>query len=70
MRLRTVFILMFCLLSLQIVLSQTRIKMENEGGVYKIPSEVNGLRLKFIFDTGASYVTLPLATAKKIFLTT
>lgn len=64
MRLRTVFILMFCLLSLQIVLSQTRIKMENEGGVYKIPSEVNGLRLKFIFDTGASYVTLPLATAK------
>ena len=36
---------MFCLLSLQIVLSQTRIKMENEGGVYKIPSEVNGLRL-------------------------
>lgn len=32
--------------------------MEKSGGVYKVPCEVNGLRMKFIFDTGASHVCL------------
>lgn len=38
--------------------SQTVIQMEKDGGVYKIPCEINGLRLKLIFDTGASNVCI------------
>lgn len=45
-------------------LSQTRIQMQEENGVYKIPCEVNGLRMKFIFDTGASNVSISLTEAK------
>ncbi len=37
--------------------------MEKVGGVYKIPCKVNGLSLKFIFDTGASDVSLSLTEA-------
>lgn len=45
-------------------LAQTRIQMQEENGVYKIPCEVNGLRMKFIFDTGASNVSISLTEAK------
>lgn len=44
--------------------SQITIRMEEDGGVYKVPCEVNGLRMKFIFDTGASSVCLSLAEAR------
>ena len=44
-------------------IGQVRIKMQKEGGVYKIPCVVNGLRLKFIFDTGASNVSISLSEA-------
>ncbi|MDO9154051.1 MAG: transposase [Paludibacter sp.] len=37
-----------------LAIGQVRIKMQKEGGVYKIPCIVNGLKLNFIFDTGAS----------------
>lgn len=37
--------------------------MSKEGGVYSIPCKVNGLPLKFIFDTGASDVTISLTEA-------
>lgn len=40
------------------LIGQTIIEMEKQGGVYKIPCVVNGLRLKFIFDTGASQVCI------------
>lgn len=43
--------------------SQVRIKMQNEGGVYTTPCIVNGLKLRFIFDTGASNVSLSLSEA-------
>jgi clan AA aspartic protease (TIGR02281 family) len=43
--------------------SQEIIKMTKEGGVYTIPCIVNGLRLKFIFDTGASDVSISLTEA-------
>jgi clan AA aspartic protease (TIGR02281 family) len=43
--------------------AQTRIKMKNEGGVYTIPCSVNGLKLRFIFDTGASNVCISLSEA-------
>jgi len=45
------------------VKAQTTIKMEKEGGVFVIPCIVNGLKLKFIFDTGASDVSIGLAEA-------
>lgn len=51
----------FIILSLSIVThvsGQTVIQMEKDGGVYKIPCEINGLRLKLIFDTGASNVCI------------
>lgn len=43
--------------------AQTTIKMENSGGVYRIPCIVNGLGLKFIFDTGASDVSISMTEA-------
>ena len=39
------------------------IQMEDVGGVYKIPCTVNGLRLKMIFDPGASTVCISESTA-------
>ena len=38
--------------------SQTVIDIEEVGGVYEVPCTVNGLNLKFIFDTGASNVLI------------
>lgn len=32
--------------------------MEKEAGVYKVPCQVNGLKMKFIFDTGAANVSI------------
>jgi clan AA aspartic protease (TIGR02281 family) len=43
--------------------AQVRIKMKNENGVYTTPCIVNGLRLRFIFDTGASNVSISLSEA-------
>lgn len=37
--------------------------MEQDGGVYKVPCTINGLKLKFIFDTGASTVSISSAIA-------
>lgn len=45
------------------VFSQTTIKMEKKGGVYVVPCKVNGLDLKFIFDTGAGDVSISLTEA-------
>ena len=38
--------------------------MERDGGVYKIPCVVNGLKLKMVFDTGASRVCLSETVAQ------
>lgn len=43
--------------------AQTKIKMNKEGGVYTVPCKINGLPLKFIFDTGASDVSISLTEA-------
>jgi len=37
---------------------KTMVKMLKENGVYKIPVEINGSNMKFIFDTGASDITI------------
>ena len=38
--------------------------MEEDGGVYKVPCVVNGAKMKFIFDTGASTVCLSESMAE------
>ena len=43
--------------------AQVKITMEKEAGVYTVPCKVNGLPLKFIFDTGASDVVISLSEA-------
>ncbi len=43
--------------------AQTTIKMERDGGIYKIKCKVNGAPMKMYFDTGASSVSISLATA-------
>lgn len=46
------------------ILSQDKIEMKKESsGVYTLPCEVNGLKLRFILDTGASSVNLSLTEA-------
>lgn len=60
---KTYIITIFLLLSFHLSYGQVRIKMQKEGGVYKIPCVVNGLKLKFIFDTGASNVCISLSEA-------
>lgn len=39
------------------------VKMIAEDGVYKIPVEINGSNMKFIFDTGASDITISATEA-------
>lgn len=41
----------------------TKVSMRKEGGVYLVPITVNGLNLDFIFDTGASSISLSTAEA-------
>lgn len=41
----------------------TRVKMIKENGVYYVPITVNGLNLRFVFDTGASSVLISSAEA-------
>lgn len=53
---KNIFIFIFFLPFLSF--SQTIVNIEETGGVYQIPCEVNGLNLKFIFDTGASDVSI------------
>lgn len=46
-----------------LIQAQVRIKMTKENGVYTMPCTVNELRLRFIFDTGASNVCISLSEA-------
>jgi len=34
------------------------VKMNDRGGVYEVPVEINGSKMEFIFDTGASDITI------------
>ena len=44
--------------------AQVVITMEQEAGVYKVPCNVNGAKMKFIFDTGAATVCLSESMAE------
>ena len=59
------YIIIFCIISFldKPIEAQLIIKMEKIEGVYQIPCKINGLPLKFIFDTGASEVTISLSEA-------
>jgi clan AA aspartic protease (TIGR02281 family) len=43
--------------------AQTKIILEKKNGVYYIPCKVNGLDMKFVFDSGASDVTISIQEA-------
>jgi aspartyl protease family protein len=43
--------------------SKTIIKMRKQSGVYFIPCKINGIEIEFIFDTGASDITMSLTEA-------
>ncbi len=43
------------------------IKMKKKGGVYELPCKVNGVQMKFIFDTGASDVVISATEASFLF---
>lgn len=45
------------------VKGSTRVRMTKENGVYYVPITVNGLNLRFIFDTGASSILISSAEA-------
>ncbi len=42
---------------------KTLVKMVAENGVYKIPIEINGSKMNFIFDTGASIISISATEA-------
>lgn len=39
------------------------VQMRKEGGVYLVPIKINGTEMEFIFDTGASDITISLVEA-------
>ena len=57
MKRRVIFVLAIILLSVTTT-AQKVIQMENMNGVYRIACSVNGAKMKMIFDTGASNVSL------------
>ena len=61
---KKVVLLFLTLLTSQILHSQVTIQMEKDGGVYKVPCTVNGVKMKFIFDTGASSVCMSQTMAQ------
>jgi aspartyl protease family protein len=42
---------------------KTVVKMNRKNGVYEVPIEINGSNMFFIFDTGASDITISLTEA-------
>jgi len=51
------FFIAFC------IHTQSSIRMEYKNGVYYLPCEINNLKLKFVFDTGASDCSISLTEA-------
>ncbi|MDR1918561.1 MAG: retroviral-like aspartic protease family protein [Tannerellaceae bacterium] len=46
---------------------KTVVKMEKKNGVYYVPCKINGSEMEFIFDTGASDITMSLAEVLFLF---
>jgi clan AA aspartic protease (TIGR02281 family) len=60
---RTLIFILALISTAAVSTGQTLIQMEKKGGVYYVPCTVNGLKLQFIFDTGASDVSISLSEA-------
>lgn len=43
------------------------VQMRKEGGVYHVPCVINGTEMEFIFDTGASDITMSLTEARFLY---
>lgn len=57
-------LLLFVLVAFSVFTNaQTTIKMEKDGGIYKVKCKVNGAPMKMYFDTGATVVSISRATA-------
>lgn len=64
MKKKTLLTIIFLLTGIVLSFSQERIQMRLESsGIYTVPCEVNGLKLRFVFDTGAADVHLSLLDA-------
>ena len=46
---------------------KTVVHMEREDGILKIPAEINGVPLYFIFDTGASLISISTTEASNLY---
>lgn len=57
------FVIMFFMAISVFSNAQTIIKMEKDGGIYKVQCKVNGAPMKMYFDTGATVVSISRATA-------
>lgn len=67
MKLFKAILLILAMLFANTAWSDTTIQMEEYGGVYRIPCTVNGAKMKFIFDTGASNVCLSMSMAEYLY---
>lgn len=45
------------------IASRIALKMDSDAGIYQIPCYVNGIKMNFVFDTGASSVCISLTEA-------
>lgn len=61
---KLIFLFVLNIFFTNILYSQKTIEMVEINGVYQIPCRVNGVPMNFIFDTGASEVTISLTEAK------
>lgn len=44
-------------------MTKSTVKMKRENGVYVVPCKINGVEMEFIFDTGASDITISMTEA-------
>lgn len=58
-----ILILTIFLLSCRLLIAQETVQMIKKDGVLYVPCKVNGLDMNFIFDTGASDVTISISEA-------
>lgn len=63
----TVFFIVMLALIANSMLANTTIQMEKYKGVYRVPCTVNGAKMKFIFDTGASSISMSLSMAEYLY---
>ena len=50
-----------------VVHNKSIVKMRKSGGIYYVPCKINGVEMDFIFDTGASEITMSLTEARFLY---